>query len=137
MTKDSFQLRQVAFTDASYRRLFLIKEDLKPTYKTLCDDANPITKNLFGDNLDAKMKEMEVMKRLSSKLKPFDQRPGSNYRCRFNRGSSYYHNQTQRGSYRPPYNNRGYRSGSSTSRAGDRGRQPFLGRGRGRRGTSQ
>ena len=137
MTKDSFQLQQVAFTDASYRRRFLIKEDLKPTYKTLCNDANPITKNLLGDNLDAKMKEMEVTKRLSSKLKPFDQRPGSNYRGGFNRGSSYYHNQTQRGSYRPPYNNRGYRGGSSTTRGGDRGRQPFLGRGRGRRGTSQ
>ncbi|KAK3093482.1 hypothetical protein FSP39_016269, partial [Pinctada imbricata] len=68
LVKDSFQLLQVAFTDMSYRRRYLIKGDLKPSYKQLWNDTNKITKNLLGDNLDTKMKEIEMSAQLSGKL---------------------------------------------------------------------
>jgi hypothetical protein len=70
LAKDTFQLLQVAFTDVSYRRRYLIKQDLKPSYKQLCNDNNEITKNLLGDNIDAKIKEIEMSTKLSGKLRP-------------------------------------------------------------------
>ena len=125
LTKDAFQLMQVAFTDLSYRRRYLIKFDLKPSYKQLCNDSNEITKNLLGDNLETKMKEIEMSARLSGKLKPTkdSQRPHQN----------------------KPYNRPTYGSGSYPNRGGsafsqtrpynrgNQSNQSFLGRGRGRR----
>lgn len=57
LTKDSYQLMQTAFTEIWFKRRYFIKADLKPCYRSICNDNNPITKWLFGDNVDTKMKE--------------------------------------------------------------------------------
>ncbi|KAK3095290.1 hypothetical protein FSP39_012863 [Pinctada imbricata] len=69
LAKDAFQLMQVAFTDVSFRRRQFLKDKLRAPYKQLCSDSNPVTKNLLGDKVEEKMKELEVAKRMSGKLR--------------------------------------------------------------------
>lgn len=69
LTKDSYQLMQTAFTEISFKRRYFIKADLKPCYRSICNDNNPIIKWLFGDNVDTKMKEIDVTQKLGNKLR--------------------------------------------------------------------
>ncbi|KAK3106325.1 hypothetical protein FSP39_017740 [Pinctada imbricata] len=69
LAKGAFQLMQVAFTDVSFRRRQFLKDKLRAPYKQLCSDSNPVTKNLLGDKVEEKMKELEVAKRMSGKLR--------------------------------------------------------------------
>ena len=123
LAKDTFQLLQVAFTDVSYRRRYLIKQDLKPSYKQLCNDNNEITKNLLGDNIDTKIKEIEMSAKLSGKLKP----PSDRYREK--PYSRQYATRPTHQQFKPPSNRTHFSYPNKTNQS----TQPFLWRGKGRK----
>lgn len=60
---------QTAFTGISFKRCYFIKADLKPCYRSICNDNNPITKWLLGDNVAIKMKEIDFAQKLGNKFR--------------------------------------------------------------------
>ena len=71
LCKDVFQMFQVTFSDTSFKRRSLIKDDIQDRYKSLCDETTPITNNLFGDDVKDKLKELDAEFNLGKKLGKF------------------------------------------------------------------
>ena len=68
LLQHSIQLSQTAFNEISYRRRHFLKGDLKPCYRQLCYDNNPITKYLLGDNVESKMKDIDTAQKVGNKV---------------------------------------------------------------------
>ena len=68
LLQHSIQLSQTAFNEISYRRRHFLKGDLKPCYRQLCYDNNPITKYLLGDNVQSKMKDIDTAQKVGNKV---------------------------------------------------------------------
>ena len=68
LVQHSVQLTQIAFNDLSFRRRNLIKSDLKHNYRQLCNDKNPFGEYLLGNDLDAKMKEIDLAQKVGNKV---------------------------------------------------------------------
>jgi hypothetical protein len=45
-----------------------MKNDLMPAYQSICSVNVPITDNLFGDDIDSKVKELDTAKKLGNKV---------------------------------------------------------------------
>jgi len=46
----------------------LIRDDLQPSYQSLCSEKNPVTTHLFGDDIDEKIKEVDSAHKLGSRI---------------------------------------------------------------------
>ena len=67
-----------ANTEVNLRRREQLKPELHPSYRHLCNPSNPITSQLFGDDLPKAVKDIAEPNKISSKLhgqrKPSDRR---------------------------------------------------------------
>ncbi|KAK3099163.1 hypothetical protein FSP39_000338 [Pinctada imbricata] len=68
LLQHSIQLGQFAFNELTYRRRYFMKGDLKSCYRQLCNDSNPVTNYLLGDNVEAKMKDMDTAQKVGNKV---------------------------------------------------------------------
>lgn len=68
LANDSFKILQFAFSDLSFRRRFLARNDMDEKYRELCSYDNPVGKFLLGDDLEKSMKELQQVKQLASKF---------------------------------------------------------------------
>ncbi|KAK3084284.1 hypothetical protein FSP39_011035 [Pinctada imbricata] len=68
LLQHSIQLGQFAFNELTYRRRYFMKGDLKSCYRQLCNDSNPVTNYLLGDNVEAKMKDMDTAQTVGNKV---------------------------------------------------------------------
>ena len=79
LVKDTFVFMQMAYADMNVKRRNHIKSDLHPSYQSLCSDKNPITQNLFGDDIDGKIKEVDIANKLGNRIGKFKSKgPGLN-----------------------------------------------------------
>lgn len=109
----TLKLLQLAFTDLSHKRRYLIRPELRQSYKPLCNDANKVTEFLFGGNVDEKMAGVDFhassMKGQGLRYRSHGHRFGS-------KGQNYHSNNYSQSVYKADQNN-----------------NVFLGKGRGRR----
>ena len=128
LVQHSIQLSQMAFNELSYRRRYLIRGDLKHCYKQLCNDRNPITQFLLGDNVENKMKDIDVAKKLGHRITDNQRKPyyNNHHPTSGNRGR--YHPYT-RGGKQGFHNNRKFRNGGKdfSHDNGSRDNNHFLG----------
>jgi len=68
LVKDAFLFIQMIFSGMNQKRREFIKNDLMPAYQALCSVNVPITDNLFGDDIDSKVKELDTAKKLGNKV---------------------------------------------------------------------
>ena len=68
LVKDAFMFIQMIFSGMNQKRREFIKKDLMPAYQALCSVNVPITDNLFGDDIDSKVKELDTTKKLGNKV---------------------------------------------------------------------
>ena len=54
--------------EVDLHRRWLFKPEMKEEYKTLCSEANPVTGELFGDQLSQSVKELQETNKVTSKL---------------------------------------------------------------------
>ena len=54
--------------EVDLRRRWLFKPEMKEEYKSLCSEANPVTGELFGDQLSQSVKELQETNKVTSKL---------------------------------------------------------------------
>lgn len=80
MANDTFKLCQIAFTDMTFRRRYVIKPELKPQYKELCSDSNPVTEHSFGDDLNTQLREIDSAIRMGKQVARSSTHP---YTCPF------------------------------------------------------
>lgn len=99
---------QTAFTGISFKRCYFIKADLKPCYRSICNDNNPITKWLLGDNVAIKMKEIDFAQKLGHKFR----------KSEYSSFSGFYTNTKLR-------NSQGYQRGSNIFRPYQRQTQSY------------
>ena len=75
---DAVILLSNANTEVNLRRRERLKPELHPSYRHLCNPSNPITSQLFGDDLPKAVKDIAEANKISSKLhgerKPSDRR---------------------------------------------------------------
>lgn len=69
------KLLQLAFTDLSHKRRYLIRPELKHSYKSLCNDAKKVSEFLFGDDVGEKIKKIDASKRVGKKLQGYEYQP--------------------------------------------------------------
>ncbi|XP_013396845.1 uncharacterized protein LOC106163723 [Lingula anatina] len=72
---DGFSILAAVVHDISMFRRELAKPDINEKYKALASPQNPVTKELFGDNLDANMKDIEEGLKISNKVQKKIARP--------------------------------------------------------------
>ena len=51
---------QAGFTDKTFKRRSYLKNDIQTDYKALCEDSNPVTDWLVGDNIKDTIKEIDA-----------------------------------------------------------------------------
>ena len=66
--KNAFVFMQMAYADMNVKRRQLIRDDLQPSYQSLCSEKNPVTTHLFGDNIDEKINEVDSAHTLGSRI---------------------------------------------------------------------
>ena len=66
--KDAFVFMQMAYTAMNDKRRQLIRNDLQPSYQSLCSEKNPVTTQLLGDDIDKKIKEVDSAHQLGSRI---------------------------------------------------------------------
>ena len=74
LAADSFKLLAMTSCQLSQKRKDLVSLDLEPPYKRLCSATNPVTSNLFGDDLPKLVKDIKDTQMLSSKVGRRDDR---------------------------------------------------------------
>lgn len=67
-TSDTLQLLMTLFTEFSFRRREIIKPELSFAFKQLCSTQNPVTNNLFGDDLTKQIREIDDAQKLGYKV---------------------------------------------------------------------
>ena len=115
-TSHIIQLLSHAHLAISSRRKELIKPELGHTYKQLCGPNNPSTELLFGDNLAAKMKDMEDTANVTRKM------AGYSYKGQPQKGSGF--SQQQSSQHGGQYNS--YRGKGGPRHPNKSTKQPFL-----------
>ena len=50
---------QMSYADMNVKRKQLIRNDLQPSYQSLCAEKNPVTTHLFGDDIDGNIKKVD------------------------------------------------------------------------------
>jgi hypothetical protein len=129
LAQDTVKLLHLAFTDLSHKRRYLIRPELKQSYKPLCNDANKVTEFLFGDNVDEKIKKIDTSKRVSKKLQGYEYNASSTGKGQGLRHRSHgYKSGGKAPSYHSNYSQSYYKQDQNNNNNGS-----FLGRGRGRR----
>ncbi|XP_069126635.1 uncharacterized protein [Argopecten irradians] len=106
-TLDSFMLISTASQDISQRRRELIKPDLNNQFSSLCSTNNPVTTQLFGDDLHRSMKEISETNRVASQVSY------GNYQYGKMKGQTKYSNRGKFGGHRgrfQPYDGRNPRN---------------------------
>ncbi|XP_033761122.1 uncharacterized protein LOC117342930 [Pecten maximus] len=108
LANDSFISLQVAFTDVSLKRRFMLKSELNKEFKDLCNTDNPITDQLFGDDLDTQIKKLEeakvgkkmgkTRKQPSDRTAPYPTKP-SGYQQPSRQGQHFQYQHSSRGNY--------------------------------------
>lgn len=68
LIKDSFKIIANGLHHCNRKRKALIKPGLPVKYRKVCDVDTPVTRNLFGDDIEAKVDEIEKEERRSQKL---------------------------------------------------------------------
>lgn len=127
LAQDTVKLLQLAFTDLSHKRRYLIRPELKQSYKPPCNDANKVSEFLFGDDVGGKIKKIDASKRVGKKVQGYEYQPslhGKSQGIRHKYHSFKFGGKSQgyQGTYTQPL----YRKDQNNN-------GPFLGKGRGRR----
>ncbi|XP_046577977.1 uncharacterized protein LOC124285748 [Haliotis rubra] len=73
---DSLRLLSAVFVELTNHRKDTFKPELKGAYKQLCAHNNPVTDQLFGDDLAKQIKDISEAQTLSAKLSGGGDRPG-------------------------------------------------------------
>ena len=113
---DAVILLSNANTEVNLRRRERLKPELHPSYRHLCNPSNPITSQLFGDDLPKAVKDIAEANKISSKL--HGERKPSDRRDKRQRSRSFA-GQNSRTPYRP------YRSNFFASGSKNYQRPPF------------
>jgi hypothetical protein len=71
LAQDTIKLLQLAFSDLSHKRRYLIRPELKSIYKPLCNDSNEVTSFLFGDHVDEEIKKIDASRKVGKKLNDY------------------------------------------------------------------
>lgn len=108
-----------ANTEVNLRRRERLKPELHPSYRHLCNPSNPITSQLFGDDLPKAVKDIAEANKISSKIhgerKPSDRRDkrqrsrsfaGQNSRTPYRPYRSNFYASGSKNYQRPPFSNR-------------------------------
>ncbi|KAK2559286.1 hypothetical protein P5673_018435 [Acropora cervicornis] len=116
---DAVILLSNANTEVNLRRRERLKLELHPSYRHLCNPSNPITSQLFGDDLPKAVKDIAEANKISSKLhgerKPSDRRDkrqrsrsfaGQNSRTPYRPYRSNFFASGSKNYQRPPFSNR-------------------------------
>ena len=119
---DAVILLSNANTEVNLQRREPLKPELHPSYRHLCHPSNPITSQLFGDDLPKAVKDIAEANKISSKL--HGERKPSDRRDKRQRSRSFA-GQNSRTPYRP-YRSNFFASGSKNyqhplSQTGERG----------------
>lgn len=115
---DGLLLLANANGELNMRRRDLMRNELDPKYRNLCAPSNPITNELFGDDLPKTVKDITDVNKISRKIdstfpnKPIRGRGRGIYSFRGTRGNfrGSYHT---RGAYRGGHSSKNYQSSSS------------------------
>ncbi|XP_062583428.1 uncharacterized protein LOC134245185 isoform X2 [Saccostrea cucullata] len=127
LAQDTVKLLQLAFTDLSHKRRYLIRPEWKQSYKPLCNDSNKVTEFLFGDNVDEKIKKIDTSKKVSKKLQGYSFQGSSAGK---NQGS---HQKSYGSGYRFSGKPQTHGTYSHSYKYDQNNNGSFLGKGRGRR----
>ena len=116
---DAVVLLANANTEVNLRRRERLKPELHPSYRHLCNPSNPITSQLFGDDLPKAVKDIAEANKISSKIhgerKPSDRRDkrqrsrsfaGQNSRTLYRPYRSNFYASGSKNYQRPPFSNR-------------------------------
>lgn len=68
MALESFQFGSMALQEVNQRRRDSMRFDLQPAYKTLCNPPEEETETLFGEDVAEKMRTIQQMKSIGSKI---------------------------------------------------------------------
>ena len=82
---DVYQFLQIVYTDITYRRRTVIKGEIQPKYKGLCDETVPATDFLFGNDIKEKLKEFDAESEMAQKI------TGKQMKIRYGRGKKRKH----------------------------------------------
>lgn len=82
-----YQFLQVVYTDITSTRRTVIKGDIQPKYKGLCDGTVPVTDFLFGNDIKEKLKEFDAESEMAQKI------TGKQMKIRHGRGKKRKHDQ--------------------------------------------
>lgn len=84
---DVYQFLQVVYTDITSRRRTVIKGEIQPKYKGLCDETVPVTDFLIGNDIQEKLKEFDAESEMAQKI------TGKQMKIRHGRGKKRKHDQ--------------------------------------------
>lgn len=68
LSRDSYKLMQVAFTDLTFKRRHFICNELQHKYRELSGEENPVTDYLFGDNVKDLVSKVDAEITVARKL---------------------------------------------------------------------
>jgi hypothetical protein len=146
LANDTYIALQMTITDISYKRRLQMKYEINEDYRELCHADNPVTEQLFGDDLDTQVKTLENESKVVKKVtktsfnnrKPVKTGP-SNYTTGRDQPNRFYPKPHQRNA---PYDRRypqqkshGFQQNSNYEQGGrpnfnNKNKGPFLGRGK-------